>query len=121
MKSTFLLSLPLFFILLVASCRPSQEQLRSELREIDSELLSIQIAMNQHQSQMNQAEVEGLVGSFAAGYGATSGDYALAADGTIATSEAIRKYDVSTFTLQQLQARYFELTRERTLLATKLK
>ncbi len=73
--------LPLLAALLLAACGPSDFELRSELRDIDTEMVAIQIAAGQHRSQMNQAEVDAFFGSFAAGYGATTGDYGLTGDG----------------------------------------
>ena len=108
-----LLLLALAFATLLASCGPSESQLRSELQSIDSEMTAIRIAMNQHRSQMSQAEIEAFLGSFAVGYGATSGDYGMAGDGVVTTSDAFQKYDVSAFSLEQLQNRYLELGKRR--------
>ena len=111
---------PLLTALLLAACGPSKSELRSELREIDGELVAIQIAMNQHRSQMSQAEIDAFLGSFAAGYGSTTGDYGLAGEGLSAASDAVRQYDVSSYSLEQLQTRYLELGKRRTIILTKL-
>ena len=96
-------------LLLLAACGPSDSQLRAELREIDAEMAAIQIAAGQHRSQMGQAGVDAFVGSFAAGFGATSGDYGLAGEGVGAAADAVGRYDHSASSLEQLERRWITL------------
>ena len=106
--------LPLLAALLMAACGPSDSELRTELQQVDAELVAIQIAANQHRSQMSQAEVDAFFGSFAAGYGTTTGDYGLAGDGLHTATNASRQYDHSTWSLDQLQQRWLALGKRRT-------
>lgn len=99
--------------LLVCSCGPSESELRSELTAVEGELVAIQIAMRQHSSAMSQAEAEAFFGSFATGYGVTSGDYGMAGEGALVASDAIRQYDVSSYSLDQLRTRYLALGKRR--------
>lgn len=105
---------------LLVSCGPSESELRAELQSIDSEMMAIRSAMNQHRSQMSQSEVEAFFGSFAVGYGATSGDYGLAGEGAIVANDAIRKYDTSSYSLEQLKERYLALGKRRMFVIHKL-
>ena len=105
--------LPLCAALLLAACGPSESELRTELRQINAELVAIQVAANQHRSQMSQAEFDAFFGSFAAGYGATSGDYGLAGDGINTATNAVRQYDHSASSLDHLQRRWRTLGRRR--------
>ena len=107
--------------LLVTSCGPSEEELRAELRAIDGELMAIRIAANRYRAQMNQAEVDAFFGSFAAGYGTTSGDYGLALDGVGTASAAMQQYDVSAYSLDQLYSRNMELMKRKLQIQQKLK
>lgn len=93
------------------SCGPNEEELRAELRTVDLKLTTISAAANRYRAQMNQAEIDAFFGSFAAGYGATSGDYGLARDGYNTASQASFQYDVSSLSLNQLMSEH------RTLLA----
>jgi hypothetical protein len=111
---------PLLAALLLSACGPSESELRSELREIDGELVAIQVAMTQHRSQMSQSEIDAFLGSFAAGYGSTTGDYGLAGEGISAASDALRQYDVSSYSLDQLQTRFLKLGKRRTIILSKL-
>ena len=111
--------LPLLAALFLTACGPSESELRTELRQIDTELVAIQIAANQYQSQMSQAEFDAFWGSFAAGFGATTGDYGLAGEGLSAATSAAHQYDLSAYSLDQLQARYAILAKRRAeILAT---
>jgi len=98
--------LPLCAALILTACGPSESELRTELRQIDTELVAIQVAANQYRSQMNQAEIDAFFGSFAAGFGTTSGDYQLAGEGISAASDAVLQYDMSAYSLEQLQGRW---------------
>src|SRR5690606_31355649 len=67
---------------LIAACGgPDEAALRSELQAIESEMLHLEAAALEHQARVNDAEAGALLGTFAAGYGTTSGDIGLAADG----------------------------------------
>ncbi len=101
--------LPLLVALLLAACGPSDFELRSELRDIDTEMVAIQIAAGQHRSQMNQAEVDAFFGSFAAGYG----DYGLTGEGISTATNASRQYDLSAYSLDQLRTRFLKLGKRR--------
>ena len=98
--------LPLLAALFLTACGPSESELRTELRQIDTELVAIQIAANAHRSQMSSAEFDAFFGSFAAGYGTTTGDYGLAGDGLHTATNASRQYDHSAWSLDQLQQRF---------------
>jgi len=100
MRFPSFLLLPLSFSL--TSCGPSEEELRAELRTVDQKLMAISLAANRHRARMSQAEVDAHFGSFAAGYGTTSGTYGLASDEYNTTSQASFQYDVSSLSLDQL-------------------
>ena len=116
----FQLFLILSFTVLLSSCGPSEEELRAELREINGELMAINIAANRYRAQMNQAEVDAFFGSFAAGYGATSGNYGLAHDGYSTASNATYQYDVSSYSLDQLRSRQANLLKRKIKVIEKL-
>ncbi|MCH1409545.1 MAG: hypothetical protein L7V87_10960, partial [Verrucomicrobiales bacterium] len=67
------------------------------------------------------AEADAFFGSFAVGYGATSGDFGIARDGYNTASQANHQYDVSSYSLTQLQSRQIELLKRRTVILGKLK
>ena len=103
----------LLAFLLITACGSNKAQLRSELQSIDAEMLSLRIAAEQHRAQMDQTEFNTFIGSFAAGYGTTSGDYELAGDGADAAIQSSRQYDVSSYSLDQLKQRYEVLAQRR--------
>ncbi|MES2658854.1 MAG: hypothetical protein V4689_09560 [Verrucomicrobiota bacterium] len=110
----------LAFSLLIAACGPNKTQLRSELQSIDSEMVNLRIAAEQHRSKMDQAEYVAFIGSFAAGYGATSGNYELAGDGADTAVRSSRQYDASSYSLDQLKQRYEVLAKRRTEIVKQL-
>ena len=112
--------LPLCAALLLAACGPSESELRTELHQIDAELVAIQVAANRHRSQMSQAEFDAFFGSFAAGYGTTTGDYGLAGDGLHTATSAVRQYDHSATSLDQLQRRWITLGKRRAQIVAEL-
>ncbi|MES2657193.1 MAG: hypothetical protein V4689_01175 [Verrucomicrobiota bacterium] len=105
---------------LIASCGPNKGQLRSELQSVESEMLELRIAAEQHRAQMDQAEFQAFIGSFAAGYGTTSGDYELASDGAGTAVRSSRQYDASSYSLDQLKQRYVALAKRRTEIVAQL-
>ena len=119
MKTLHILLLAITSIL--ASCGPSEKELRTELREIDSKLTAINFEAKKYRAQMNQAEIEVFFGAFAAGYGATSGDYGLAVDGYNTATQATRQHDFSSYSLDQLRSRQQKLLKRRTEILDKLK
>jgi hypothetical protein len=108
------------FAFLFLACGPNKTQLRAELQSIESEMVSLRIAAEQHRAQMDQAEYDAFIGSFAAGYGATSGDYGLAGDGAGTVVRSSRQYDASSYSLDQLKRRYETLAKRRAEIVTQL-
>jgi len=109
MKHSLLLVLAILF----ASCGPSESDHRVELRSIDSELFQLGIAAQQHRAQMSNAEFDAFIGSFAAGYGAVSGDYCLSGDGASTAYDATHRADVAGYSLDQVRNRVDALTKRR--------
>lgn len=105
---------------LLAACGPDKSELRSELRAIDTELVGIRIAAEQHRAQMSQAEFDAFIGSFAAGYGAVSGDYDLAGDGASTAINAMNQADAASYSLDQLKRRHDQLAKRRAEIVGKL-
>ena len=97
----------------LASCGPSESELRAELRQIDGEILQLNIAAQQHRAQMSQAELDAFVGSFAAGYGAVSGDYSLAGDGVGTAYNATNQASAANYSLDQIRKRWEVLSKRR--------
>lgn len=91
---------------LLAACGPSESELRSELREIEREMLAIELAAKQHAARMDQAAINAAAGSYSAGYGLTSGEYDTLGEGIDTAVEASRSYDVAAYSLEQLGQRY---------------
>lgn len=106
---------PIILILIsfLVSCGPDRAQLRAELSSIESELAQISSAAQQHRSAMSEAEVDSFIGSFAAGYGAVSGDGDLVGDGAATAARSIQQYDHSSDSLEQLRRRYDSLSKHR--------
>ena len=94
-------------------CGPNEADLRAELQSIDAELVQLRTAAYRYQSQMNQAEFASFIGSFAAGYGATSGDYGLAGDGAGTVIEAAGNHEVASYSLEQIKQRHSQLISRR--------
>ncbi len=103
----------LWVVLLVAglltACGPSESDLRTELREIESEMLAIELATRDHMARMDQAAISAAAGSFNAGYGLTAGDYDTVGEGIDVAVEATRRYDVSAYSIEQLRTRFQKL------------
>lgn len=108
------------FTFLFAACGPDKGQLRAELQSIESEMVQLRIAAEQHRVQMDEAEYDAFIGLFAAGYGATSGDYGLAGDAAGTVARSSRQYDASGYSLDQLKQRYDALAKRRTEIARQL-
>ena len=113
--------LTLLFSLLLPSCGPNESDLRAELQSIDHELVMLRNAAYRHQSQMNQAEFAAFIGSFATGYGITSGEDDLAGEGVGTVINAASDYDVASFSLEQIKQRQMELLKRRTVITVKLR
>lgn len=105
--------LVLLFACSLASCGPSDSELRAELSTINSELMRLNIAAQQHQEQMNNANLDVLIGSFAAGYGATSGDFGLAGQGADAAYRGANQASSADYSLSQIRERQNALSRRR--------
>jgi hypothetical protein len=114
-------SLPvILFAFLIASCGPSESELRAELQSIDRELMELRAAAYRYQTEMGQAEFAAFINSFAAGYGATSGDYGLASDGAGGAYNAVRQHDASSYSLAQIRSRQQVLGKRRAEVITEL-
>ena len=111
MKTRYLL--PLLVACLMTACGPSESELRAELSRINAQMMSLNIAAQQHRAQMSQAEFDAFIGSFAAGYGAVSGDYELAGDGATTAYQSSQQYDASSYSLDQLKQRFDTLAERR--------
>ncbi len=116
-----LLLLTLLLGLMQLSCGPSENELRAELRSIDGELMMLRNAAYQYQSQMSQAEFNAMIGSFATGYGITSGESGLAMDGAVTVAGAASNYDTASYSLEQIKRRQTELMKRRAFIVAKLK
>lgn len=109
-----------FLCLTLQSCGPNKAELRTELQSIDHELVILRNAAYRYQSQMNQAEFATFIGSFATGYGATSGDGELVGDGVGTVVEASGNYDVASYSLDQIKQRQAQLLTRRNQIVAKL-
>lgn len=109
-----------FLCLTLQSCGPNKAELRAELQSIDHELVILRNAAYRYQSQMDQAEFATLIGSFATGYGATSGDGELVGDGVGTVVEASGNYDVASYSLDQIKQRQAQLLTRRNQIVAKL-
>lgn len=115
-----LMLLTLIFSLVLPSCGPNEAELRTEMHSIDRELMALRNAAYRYQSQMNQAEFAAFIGSFATGYGITSGEGELAGEGVGTVIDAASDYDVASFSLEQIKQRQMELLKRRTVIVAKL-
>ena len=107
---------PILILLLslgLSCCGPNEAELRAELQSIDSELVQLRTATYRYQSQMDQAEFASFIGSFAAGYGVTSGDASLAGDGVGTVIDAAGSHDVASYSLEQIKQRHAQLVTRR--------
>jgi hypothetical protein len=120
MKKNLIL-LILLFTMLIPSCGPSEAELRAELQSIDRELVMLRNAAYRHQSEMNQAEFAAFIGSFATGYGITSGEGDLTGEGVGTVIDAASNYDVASYSLEQIKQRQMELLERRTVIVGKLR
>ena len=118
MKKSIIVVLTLAVVL--AACGPDKAKLRAELQSIDTELVQIRAVAEQYRAQMNEAEFDAFVGSFAAGYGAVSGDYELAGDGIDTAVESAIQHDASSHSLDQLTQRHDQLAKRRAEIASQL-
>ncbi|GAA5117426.1 hypothetical protein JIN84_17400 [Luteolibacter yonseiensis] len=116
MKQILIIACTFLFV----ACGPDRARLRTELQSIEAEMVQLRIAAEQQRAQMDQAEFNVFIGSFAAGYGATSGDYELAKDGVGTAVDSSRQYDVSKYSHEQLKQRYDTLATRRTEIVTQL-
>ncbi|MCW1922637.1 hypothetical protein OKA05_08730 [Luteolibacter arcticus] len=118
MKKSIIVILVLAAVL--AACGPDKAKLRAELQSIDAELVQIRSVAGQYRARMSAAEFDAFVGSFAAGYGAVSGDYQLAGDGVGTAVESALQYDASSISLDQLKQRHEQLAKRRTEIVPQL-
>jgi hypothetical protein len=115
-----LILIALLFSLILPSCGPSEAELRAELQSIDREMVMLRNAAYRHQSEMNQAEFAAFIGSFATGYGITSGEGDLTGEGVGTVIDAASDYDVASYSLEQIKQRQMELLKRRTVILGKL-
>jgi hypothetical protein len=118
MKKSIIVVLVLAAVL--AACSPDKAKLRAELQSIDAELSQIHAVAEQYRARMSAAEFDAFVGSFAAGYGAVSGDYQLAGDGVGTAVESAIHYDASSISLDQLKQRHDRIAKRREEIVSKL-
>lgn len=111
----------LLFALGLASCGPSESELRAELNSINAELTQLGIAAQRHRAEMNNAEFDAFIGSFAAGYGAVSGDVGLAGDGASTAYNATNQASVASYSLDQINERASTLIKRRLVILRDLK
>jgi hypothetical protein len=122
-KSTMkkaILAIIILVIVISVACGPYRSKLRSELQSIDAELVQIRAVAEQCRAQMNQAEFDAFIGSFAAGYGAVAGDYQLAGDGAGTAVDSAFRYDASSTSLEQLKQRHDQLAKRRAEIVSRL-
>jgi hypothetical protein len=62
---------------------------------------------------MSQAEFDAFIGSFAAGYGAVTGDYGLAGDGAGTAYNATNQASAANYSLDQIRKRFDVLSKRR--------
>ncbi len=105
---------------MLASCGPNEAELRAELQAIDHEMVMLRNAAYRHQSEMSQAEFAALIGSFATGYGITSGEGGVAGEGIGTVVNAASNYDVASYSLEQIKQRQMELLKRRTIITKQL-
>lgn len=119
MKNPLIL-LTLLVSLILPSCGPNEADLRAELQAIDSEMVMLRNAAYCHQSEMSQAEFSAFIGSFATGYGITSGERDIAGEGVGTVIGAASDYDVASYSLKQIKERQVELLKRRLVILSKL-
>lgn len=123
-KSRSIMKKSIIFVLVLAvvlaACGPDKATLRAELHAIDTELMSLRVAAEQHRAQMSQAEFEAFIGSFAASYGAVSGDYGLAGDGVGTAINATNQANAASYSLDQIKQRHEKLAKRRAEIVGKL-
>ena len=120
MKKNLIL-LTFLFSFLIQACGPNEAELRVELQAIDREMVMLRNAAYRHQSQMNQAELAAFIGSFATGYGITSGEGGIAGEGIGTVIDAASDYDVASYSLEQIKQRQMELIKRRVIITAKLR
>jgi hypothetical protein len=123
-KSTSIMKLCLIIavavVAILVACGPDKAKLRTELQSIDKELVQIQTVAEQYRARMSAAEFDTFIGSFAAGYGAVSGDDELTVNGFDAAVESTVDYDTSSISLEQLKQRRDQLAKRRADILSKL-
>ena len=98
---------------LVPSCGPSEKELRAELQKVNAEILQLHSAARQYRSQMSEVEFDAFIGSFAAGYGAVTGDGGLAIEGSGTAWEAANQASAASYSLDQIKQRFEALSQRR--------
>ncbi|WP_367872495.1 hypothetical protein [Luteolibacter sp. Populi] len=98
---------------IVPSCGPSEKELRAELRKVNTEILQLQTVAQQCRAQMGQAEFDAFISSFAAGYGAVTGDGGLTIDGAATAYEAANQASAASYSLDQIRQRFEVLSKRR--------
>lgn len=117
MKSVIIISLLIFTI---CACGSNKTALRAELQEVEAEMIQLSTSARQYQKQMNQADDQSLLGSFAAGFGAVSGYIDLTGEGIGSVVQSSRDHNASRDALEQLSQRYDALAQRRDRLLQKL-
>lgn len=98
---------------ILAACGPNKAKLRTELQSIDAELVQIQATAGHYRDRMSAAEFDAFIGSFAAGYGAMTGDFELAGDGVDTAVWSVSDHGNSSASLKQLKQRHDQLAKRR--------
>ena len=107
-------------VAILAACGPDRAKLRTELQSINAELDQIRTSAAQQQARMSAAEFDAHIGSFAAGYGAVSGDYDLAGRGVDVAAQSAMDFGTSSNALEQLKNRHDQLAKRRAKIVSKL-
>jgi len=105
----------------LAACGPSKAELRSRLMQVEAEMAYLSSLAQSYRDQMTAADFAAFLGGFAAGYGATTADGALALQGAGVVFDADTQSRAAQMNLGQIQARFNELDTERTVLISRLK
>lgn len=107
--------------LFLVACGPNDSELRAELRSIEDEMTRLAISANRYRAEMNEAEFATFIGSFAAGFGAVSGDYSMAGDGAYTAINASSQASAAGRSLEQIRDRHIQLAKRREEIRRKLK
>lgn len=103
----------LIALLALACCGRNQTKLRTELKSIEAEMAQVASSARNCQEAMNQSGADSFIGSFAAGYGAVSGDSQTALDGVASAVASGSQYESARSAFEQLQQRYEALSKIR--------